>query len=126
MTDEKRLFDRMMLRSALQSLFWVVLLARKREEKLTRKGLADRLGVHKSFASRAFSRPANWKIDKIADLSDALGVDLMLEARDRKTGVIYTPSGVRVTATTSSPPEAVKTMPTGAKTPDTRTVWKVG
>lgn len=102
MTDETRLYDRLMLRSAFQSLFWVVLLDRKRKEQLTRKGLADKLGVHKSFVSRAFSRPPNWQIDKISDFSDALGVDLVVEARDRATGVVYTASGIRQPTTTGS------------------------
>lgn len=122
MTDETRLYDRMMLRSALQSLFWVVLLARKREEKLTKKGLADKLGIHKSFVSRAFSRPPNWQIDKLADMSDALDVDLVIEARDRKTGVIYTPAGERVTPITSSNLSEVRKVETGTKS-NTSTVW---
>lgn len=122
MTDQRRLYDRMMLRSAFQSLFWVVLLARKRQEKLTRKGLADKLGVHKSFVTRAFSRPPNWQIDRVADISDALNVDLIVEARDRKTGVIYTPSGERVSAVTSSSLEHVRNVKTGTKA-DTSTVW---
>lgn len=114
MTDETRLYDRLMLRSAFQSLFWVILHTRKREQKLTRKGLADKLGVDKSFVTRAFSRPPNWQIDKIADMSEALDVDLVLEARDRKTGAVYTPTGVRVPATTSTSP--VRTSGDGPQT----------
>lgn len=120
MTDQARLYDRMMLRSAFQSLFWVVLRSRKREKGLTRKGLADLLGVHKSFVSRAFSRPPNWQIDKVSDMSDALGVDLIIEARDRATGVIYTPSGVRRPGFTSSSIEDV--LRAGTASPVTTTV----
>ena len=102
MNDGSREYDRLMLRSAFQSLFWSVLLARKRAEGLTRKGLADKLGVHKSFVTRSFSAPPNWQIDKVSDMAEALGVDLVLEARDRVTGVIYTPSGVRAPVSTGS------------------------
>ena len=121
MTDQIRLYDRLMLRSAFQSLFWVALLARKKEKGLTRKGLADILGVNKSFVSRAFSRPPNWQIDKISDMSDALGLDLIVEARDRATGVIYTPSGIRQPATTSSSTENMRTVQTGSSAPITFT-----
>ena len=116
MTDQGRLFKRMLQRSAFQSLFWVVLLARKRDEKLSRKGLADRLGVHKSFVSRAFSRPPNWQSDKISDLADALNVDLVIQARDRKTGMIYTPAGEQVPARTSSSLSEVRQVQTGTNT----------
>ena len=122
MNDELRKFDRLMLRSAFQSLFWVILLARKRDGGLTRKGLADSLGVHKSFVSRAFSRPPNWQIDKISDMSEALDVELVIEARDRKTGVVYTPNGERIPAVTSSTMEHVRKVQTGSRA-DTSTVW---
>src|SRR5438477_1451825 len=95
MTDEKRTFDRLSLRSEFQSLFWNVLLTRKRQTKFTFKALADALGINKSYVSRSFSSPPNWQIDRISDMADALGVDLVVEARDRKTHAIYTASGVR-------------------------------
>lgn len=110
MNDGRREYDRLMLRSAFQSLFWSVLLSRKRTEGLTRKGLADRLGVHKSFVTRSFSAPPNWQIDKVSDIADALGVELILEARDRVTGVIHTPSGVRTAVTTGSSIDQVQNV----------------
>lgn len=116
MIDERRKYDRLMLRSAFQSLFWSVLLTRKHDQGLTRTGLAEKLGIHKSFVTRAFSKPPNWQVDKISDMADALGVDLILEARDRATGAIYTPSGVRHRPTTSSNIDRVQTMGSGPQT----------
>jgi hypothetical protein len=96
MTDEKRMFDRISLRSEFQSLFWSILLKRKSETGFTFKALADALGINKSYVSRSFSSPPNWQIDKISDMADALGVELIVEARDRENpSVIYTASGTR-------------------------------
>jgi DNA-binding phage protein len=93
-TDEVRQYNRIMTRSAFQSLFWNVLLARKRQSKFTLSALADRLGINKSYISRSFANPPNWQIDKISDMTDALGVELIVQARDKATGVIYTPNGI--------------------------------
>jgi transcriptional regulator with XRE-family HTH domain len=96
MNNEQQTFGRISLRSEFQSLFWNVLLARKRQGKFTLKALADKLGINKSYVSRSFSSPPNWQIDKIYDMADALEVDLIVEARDRKNArVIYTASGIR-------------------------------
>lgn len=121
MTDELRTYHRLMLRSAFQSLFWNVLLTRKRQTKFTLKALADALGINKSYVSRSFATPPNWQLDKISDMSNALGVDLIVEARDRKTGVIYTPNGIRQTTTTSSSSENVHQAETGSVAPSTTT-----
>lgn len=115
MNDQCREYDRLLLRSAFQSLFWSVLLSRKRAEGLTRKGLADRLGVHKSFVTRSFSTPPNWQIDRVSDMAEALGVDVILEARDRVTGVIYTPSGIRTSVSTGSSIEKVQSVSTQSR-----------
>lgn len=97
-----REYDRHMLRSAFQSLFWSVLLERKKVEQFTLKKLADRLGINKSYISRSFSSPPNWQIDKISDMADALGVEIIIEARDRLLGCIYSPQGIRRAVTTGS------------------------
>src|SRR5437879_6067948 len=98
MIDHKRTYQRQVLRSAFQSLFWNVLLTRKRQFGFTFKALADALSTNKSYVSRSFSTPPNWQIDKIADMAEALGVDVIVEARDRKSGVIYTVNSVRPAA----------------------------
>lgn len=117
MSNEERYerdYRRQMTRSGFQSLFWHVLLTRKKEFGLTLKGLADRLGINKSYMSRSFSTPPNWQIDKLSDMADALDVDLIIEARDRKTGRVYTPSGNKSAAVTSTDPVTVP--PDGAAT----------
>lgn len=86
-------YRRHMMKSMFQSLFWHVFSVRRKEANLTLTGLADRLGHNKSYISRLFSSPPNWQIDKISDLSDALDVDLVIEARDRKTGRIFAAHG---------------------------------
>jgi hypothetical protein len=91
--QEVRVYRRLMLRSAFQSLFWSVIVDRKKSKRLTMSALADQLGVNKSYISRSFSSPPNWQIDKIADMSVALGVELEPMARDLNTGAIYTPTG---------------------------------
>ena len=90
---DNRAYNRHMLRSAFQSLFWHVLKTRKRETGFTLKALADKLGIHKSYVSRSFSEPPNWQIDKISDMAEALGIDIIVAAKDRITGKIYLPSG---------------------------------
>jgi transcriptional regulator with XRE-family HTH domain len=91
-----RSFDRQMLRSAFQSLFWSVFSDRKRKGKMTQQQFADALGVDKSAVSRSFSIPQNWTIDKLADMARVLGVELVVEARDvAASGVVFTANGVR-------------------------------
>ncbi len=88
-------YRRQMTRAAFQSLFWSVLLKRKQDSGLTLKGLADKLGIHKSYMTRSFSSPPNWQIDKLSDLADALEVELVVEARDQKTGRTFTAFGIQ-------------------------------
>lgn len=95
-------FRRGALRSAFHSLFWGVIVNRKRNAGLKMRDIADKLGVNKSFVSRSFSNPPNWRIETLADFADALDLDLIVEARDRKTGRIYTPSGVRSSSVTTT------------------------
>lgn len=97
-----RNYRRLMMRSMFQSLFWRVFSVRKKESNLTITGLADRLGHDKSYVSRIFSALPNWQIDKLSDLSDALGVDLVIEARDRRTGRVFAPHSDEHFSSTSS------------------------
>ena len=86
-------FNRLMLRSAFQSLFWAVIVDRKRKTGLTLTTLADKIGVDKSYISRSFSSPPNWQIDKISDMADALGIELELRATDISSGEIFSSTG---------------------------------
>jgi transcriptional regulator with XRE-family HTH domain len=94
-TDDKQMreYRRHMLRGEFRSLFWVVFSERKRSKKFTLQAFADKLGIGKSSLSRGFNEPQNWTIDKMADMADALGVELIVEARDVQSGAIYTPVG---------------------------------
>jgi hypothetical protein len=97
MTDDRE-FARISLRSEFQSLFWNIFSVRKRQTGFTFKALADALGINKSYVSRSFSSPPNWQIDKLSDMAEALGVELIVEARDKNGQVIYSASGIRPAA----------------------------
>jgi len=116
----EREYRRQMTRASFQSLFWHVLLTRKREAGLTLKLLADKLGINKSYISRSFSSPPNWQVDKLSDMADALDVDLYIEARDRKTGRVYTPHGNTVLAITSTVHEPRRQVMPQTETKDSR------
>ena len=120
-------FRRGVLRSAFHSLFWGVIVNRKRSNSgLKMKDIADKLGVNKSFVSRSFSNPPNWRIETLADFADALDLDLIIEAKDRKTGRIFTPAGVRAPAVTTTSIEVevwlIKGDLTAVKTDNSTTV----
>lgn len=107
MSNDKDLFlrgfSREMLRAAFQSLFWSVIVHRRKREKLTQQQIADKLGTNKSVVSRDLNAPPNWTIDKISDMAEALDLDIEVIARDRHTGSIFTARGqVGPTMTQSS------------------------
>lgn len=87
-------YDREMLRSAFSSVFWSAISFKRKAEGLTLKEVAERLGVHKSGASRWFSgKSPNWEVNTIADIAGALNLDVKLVAIDRDTGTVFSPSG---------------------------------
>jgi transcriptional regulator with XRE-family HTH domain len=94
-TDDKQMreYRRQMLRGEFRSLFWAIFSDQKRKKKFTLQAFADKLGIGKSSLSRGFNEPQNWTIDKMADMADALGVELIVEARDSQSGVVFTPTG---------------------------------
>lgn len=102
MTDQVRDYKRLLLRAQFQSLIWNAFSARKKIFSWKMKDLAERAGVHKSYLSRCFNTPQNWQIDRIADFADALDLELVIEARDRKTGMIVHPGGYRHAFSSSS------------------------
>jgi len=89
-----REFDRQMLRASVVSLFAAAIQRRRKSGKFTLQALADGLGKNKSEVSRWFSREPNWTLNTIADLAGALGLDIELRARERSTGVVFSPSGM--------------------------------
>ncbi|MGX7873918.1 helix-turn-helix domain-containing protein [Mesorhizobium sp. ORM6] len=103
-------FERGVLRSAFVSTFWAVIQARKAETGLTLSQLADRLGINKSAISRWFSGTnPNWEISTIADIANALDVDVEVVAIDRHSTRRFGPAGeiryspIRVTGTNPVP-----------------------
>jgi hypothetical protein len=92
-TSEERKYRRLMLRSLFSSLFWGVVAARKRREGFLLQSLANATGRDKSQVSRWFSSNPNWTLDTIADVAQALDLELQIEARERSTGMIFTPYG---------------------------------
>lgn len=100
-----REYDRGMFRSGLVSLFWTVITERKKAPSgFTLQSLAEKLGVNKGQVSRWFNGLPNWEANTIADISDALEVDLQIVARDRRNGRFYSASGVYAPTSTASVP----------------------
>jgi transcriptional regulator with XRE-family HTH domain len=97
-----RSFDRGMLRSAFVSLFWAVITERRKQGHYTLLELAKRLGANKAEVSRWFKGEPNWTIGTIANIANALDVEIKIEAIDRATGQIFTPSGVQKPAMRSA------------------------
>lgn len=83
-----RVYDRQMLRSAFLTLFASIVEKRRATKRFTLQQMADSLGIHKSAVSRWFASPPNWTIDSLADIADALEVDLIVHARDRTDGSV--------------------------------------
>ena len=90
-------YYRAALRSLFVSLFWVIVNARKkRPGGLTLQALAKAIGSTKHEVSRWFNGDPNWTLNTVANLAHALDVELIIQARERTTGIVYTPAGVQV------------------------------
>lgn len=87
-------YDRQMMRSAIVSLFWNVISDRRKRSEITLNAIAVKLKINKSAVSRWFSgdKP-NWTMDTVSDLAGALDLEIVVEAIDRKAGVVYTSNG---------------------------------
>jgi transcriptional regulator with XRE-family HTH domain len=100
----RRAFERGILRSAFKSLFWAVIVERKkRPEGFRLTELAKAVSSSKHEVSRWFNGDPNWTINTIANVADALNVDLRIQAVDRKTGAIFTPAGLQTSAEITRP-----------------------
>jgi len=89
-----RAYERGMLRSAFVSLFWAIFQFRKGTKGLTLATLAKMISANKSEVSRWFRGDPNWTVNTIAGLAHALDVELEIRARDRATGIVFTPAGI--------------------------------
>ena len=68
----------------------------------TMKELAERLSVDKAQVSRWFNELPNWEANTVADIASVLEVDLEVIARDRQSGKVYSPAGVRPKTSTAT------------------------
>ena len=90
-----RVLDRQMLRALFQSAFMSVIQTRKAREGYQLKQLAEDTQNLKSTVSRWFSSdPPNWQIDTMADIADALDLEVVLQLKDRKSGEVHTALGI--------------------------------
>jgi DNA-binding Xre family transcriptional regulator len=98
--EQLKEYDRLMLRSALVSLFWSVISDLKKRRGYKLQKLANDIGVDKSGVSRWFSgNKPNWTLNTVSDICNALNVDLLITAVDRETHAVYTPQGPTVAGT---------------------------
>ena|SRR6267378_6187569 len=96
-----RAYDRGMLRSAFVSLFWAVITERRKKGTYTLVQLAKQLGANKAEVSRWFKGEPNWTLGTIANIANALDVDLRVQAIERSSGQVFTPAGIQ--ASTMAP-----------------------
>lgn len=109
-------YDRGMLRSAFVSLFWGIIMERRKRGAFTLIALAKLLGTNKGEVSRWFSGSPNWTLNTIAAVANALNVDLRIEAIDRTTQQVFTPAGlVQNPTTVAQAPVRNTAVPTGSK-----------
>lgn len=91
--QQLREYDRGLLRSGVISLFWGVINERKRTGGYKLQALADALDVNKGLVSRWLSGDPNWRLNTLADVGNALNLDIEVRARDRTTGAEFTSAG---------------------------------
>jgi hypothetical protein len=88
-------YNRTLLGHALVSLFKAAIRERRKRGKFALQELADAAEIDKAKISRDFAGSPNWRLSTVADVAEALGLDLEITARDRATGIIITPAGPR-------------------------------
>jgi transcriptional regulator with XRE-family HTH domain len=107
-----RQYDRSMLRSAFVSLFWSVISERKKTGHFTLQELAKLIGANKAEVSRWFKSEPNWTISTIANIANALDLELRIEALERSTGKVFAPSGLQASTMTHAVGVAARARPT--------------
>jgi transcriptional regulator with XRE-family HTH domain len=114
-------YDREMLRSAFVSLFWAIITERRKKGTFTLVQLAKQLGANKGEVSRWFKGQPNWTVGTIANIANALNVELRIEAVDRVSGEVFTPAGIQHVQQRSSAvfpaPSSGSGDASGARTP---------
>jgi len=75
-------------------MFWACIVHRKKAGKFSFQKFAAELGVNKSLVSRWFNGDPNWSVNTIAAIANILNLELEIRAKDRNTGIVYTPTGI--------------------------------
>jgi hypothetical protein len=91
----EKAYYRAMVRSAFLSMFWAVILDRKKSG-LTLISLAKAIGSSKHEVSRWFKGDPNWTVNTIANIAHALKLKLQVTAIDEH-GNVYGASGLQPT-----------------------------
>lgn len=92
-------YEQGMLRSAFRSMFWAIISERKKAGRFSLKDFIALLPRgDKGKVSKWFNGDPNWTINTIGTIARALNVDIKIEAVDRTTGVIFTPTGIQTSA----------------------------
>lgn len=107
----RRIYERSALRAAFRSLFWAVITERRKQPNgFKLSDLAKAIATSKHEVSRWFNGDPNWTVNTIANLADALDIDLEIMARDRMTGAVYTPTGVQIVTIAQPAAKAMSVM----------------
>jgi transcriptional regulator with XRE-family HTH domain len=106
-----------MLRSSFVGLFWSIFSERKKREGMNLSELAKRVGSTKAEMSRWFNGDPNWTLNTVANLANALDVELKIQAVERATGRVFTQSGLQENTTSIVQP---RRMDEGAETDSDR------
>lgn len=91
--SKERALSRELLRSSFASVFWSAFKAKQKRSGYRLLDLAKDTANDKATVSRWFSSLPNWQIDTIADIADALDVDLIIEARERSSATVHSTRG---------------------------------
>lgn len=107
----RREFAAELLEHAFFGAFYTAIATRKREESLTRKQLASRMGREKTGVSKLLSGPRNWQLSTIADLAEALGLRVEFSLVDRHLPIRhFTAVGVQYPGFVEAYPQSSPTI----------------
>lgn len=91
--EEEKKYKRLCLHSQIRSLLWGVFKTKNDRNGYTLKQLANDAGYTDITSQEYFVNNLQLTIDEIADFAEALNVELRIEAHERSTDEIFTPSG---------------------------------
>lgn len=89
--EEEKKYRQMSLHSMFSSLFWGVIQRNRGKKECTIDEIARKTGYSKQRIMNLFSSHPQWSCNAIFYVAEALNLELIVEARERSTGKIYTP-----------------------------------